>query len=191
LYMCPHVSGTEPMGFSKQDACRNLVVDSLLMIFPFPPFAEGFWCKCPLGKCESYLSYSQKSLSSTFARDIGPAKLHSTARVRNTQGSRLSYDSFWAIPKHSLHLITSQWVPCTLLKAIVQAFLATKSFAVGSLKLMLMTSCQSGVSRLRHFKCSLPDSSGALSSPFLVLLLHVAALQKRDVGAIILTRWVS
>jgi hypothetical protein len=31
-----------------------------------PPFAEGFWCKCPLGECESYLSYSQKSLDRHF-----------------------------------------------------------------------------------------------------------------------------
>jgi hypothetical protein len=28
---------------------------------PLPPFAEGFWCKGPLDKRESYLSYSQKS----------------------------------------------------------------------------------------------------------------------------------
>jgi hypothetical protein len=32
-------------------------------IFPFLPFAKGFWCKLPLDKCESYLSYSQKSLN--------------------------------------------------------------------------------------------------------------------------------
>jgi hypothetical protein len=30
-------------------------------IFPFPLFSEGFWYKRPLDKCESYLSYSQKS----------------------------------------------------------------------------------------------------------------------------------
>jgi hypothetical protein len=36
-----------------------------------------------------------------------------------------------------------------------------------------MTSCQSGVSRMRHLKCSLQDSSVAYSSPFLVLLLLV------------------
>ncbi len=44
----------------------------------------------------------------------------------------LSYDSFWAILKRDLHLITLQWVPCALLKAIVWAFLATKSFAACS-----------------------------------------------------------
>ncbi len=35
-------------------------------------------------------------------------------------------------PKHSLHLIAFQWVPCTLLNAIVRTFLTMKSFAVGS-----------------------------------------------------------
>ncbi len=29
--------------------------------FPLLPFAKGFWCEHPLGKCKSYLSYSQKS----------------------------------------------------------------------------------------------------------------------------------
>ncbi len=90
---------------------------------------------------ESYLSYSQKSMSSTFLHDISPAKLRSTAWVRSPQGNsklvnkvdcRLSYDSFWAIPMLNLHLITSQWVPCVLLKVIVWTFLATKSFAAGS-----------------------------------------------------------
>jgi hypothetical protein len=42
LYMRPHISGTEGVGFSKQDARGNLVVDSLPVIFPFLPFAEGF-----------------------------------------------------------------------------------------------------------------------------------------------------
>jgi hypothetical protein len=44
------------------------------------PFAEGFWCERPLGKCESYLSYSQKSLDQHFPSYISPAKLCSTAR---------------------------------------------------------------------------------------------------------------
>ncbi len=38
--------------------------------YDFLPFAKGFSCKCPLGNCESSLSYSQKSLSSTFLHDI-------------------------------------------------------------------------------------------------------------------------
>jgi hypothetical protein len=32
----------------------------------FPPFAEGFWCECPLGERESYLSSSQKSSDRHF-----------------------------------------------------------------------------------------------------------------------------
>jgi hypothetical protein len=56
----------------------------------------------------------------TFLRDISPAKLQSKAWVRNPQGiSRLVNE-------------VDCWVPCTLLKAIVWAFLATKSFAAGS-----------------------------------------------------------
>jgi hypothetical protein len=95
----------------------------------------------PFHERESYLSYSQKSASSTFSHDISPAKLRRTAWVRNPQGisklvnkvdCRLPYDSFWEIPKCNLHLITSQWVSRASLKAIVWAFLATKSFAAGS-----------------------------------------------------------
>ncbi len=46
--MRPHVSGTERVGFSKQDARGNLVVASLPSNFPFPPFAEGVYCERPL-----------------------------------------------------------------------------------------------------------------------------------------------
>ncbi len=46
----------------------------------------------------------------------------------------------------------------------------------GFLRLVLMTSRQSGVSRMRHLKCSLPDSSSVWRSPFFVLLLLVASL---------------
>jgi hypothetical protein len=53
----------------------------------------------------------------TFLRDISPPKLHSTARVRNPQ--RIS----------KLVNKVDCRVPCALLKAIVRAFLATKSFA--------------------------------------------------------------
>ncbi len=70
----------------------------------------------------------------------------------------LSYGSFWTISQALFHLIMFQWIPCTLLNAIVWAFLARKSFAVGSF--VLMMSHQSGISRLRHLKCSLQDSSG-------------------------------
>ncbi len=56
----------------------------------------------------------------TLSRDISPAKLRSTAQVRNPQGiSKLVNE-------------VDCWVPCASLKAIMWAFLATKSFAVGS-----------------------------------------------------------
>ncbi len=41
-HMCPHVSGTECMGFSKQDARGNLVVDSLPVIFSLSTFCQRF-----------------------------------------------------------------------------------------------------------------------------------------------------
>ncbi len=44
LYMRPHISGTVWVGFLKQDAHGNLVVD-YRWFFPLPPFAKGFWCK--------------------------------------------------------------------------------------------------------------------------------------------------
>jgi hypothetical protein len=56
----------------------------------------------------------------TFLRDISPAKLCSTARVRNPQGSSKLMNK------------VDCWVPCAMLKTIVWAFLATKSFAAGS-----------------------------------------------------------
>jgi hypothetical protein len=56
----------------------------------------------------------------TFSRDISPAKLRSTAQVWNPQGiSKL------------VNKVDCR-VPCASLKAIVRAFLNTKSFAAGS-----------------------------------------------------------
>ncbi len=56
----------------------------------------------------------------TFLRDISPAKLCSTAWVKNPQGiSKLVNKVDCGVPR-------------ALLKAIVRAFLATKSFAAGS-----------------------------------------------------------
>jgi hypothetical protein len=66
---------------------------------------------------KSYLSHS---LTDTFLHDISLAKLHSTAQVWNPQGISKLVNK------------VDCWVPHTLLKAIVRAFLATKTFAVGS-----------------------------------------------------------
>ncbi len=62
-YMHSHVSGTERMGFSKQDARGKLVVASLPANLPFSAFlpkvsaANIRWTEH-----NSYLSFSQKSL---------------------------------------------------------------------------------------------------------------------------------
>ncbi len=115
--MRPHVSGTERMGFSKQDARGNQVVASLPLNFPFSSFllkvsaVNVHWTEQ-----DSYLS---SSLSSNW-HFLGLAKLRSTVRVWNHQrifklvnrvDCRLSSDSFLAF--------------CS--KAIVQAFLATNA----------------------------------------------------------------
>jgi hypothetical protein len=56
----------------------------------------------------------------TFLHDISPAKLRSTARVRNPKGVSKLVNK------------VDCWVPCALLKGIVWAILTTKSFAAGS-----------------------------------------------------------
>ncbi len=121
--MRPHVSGTERVGFLKQDAraCGNLVVDSLLVkISPFrllPKVSGANVCWTNVN--HTFLTHKNPQ-KDTFLRDISPAKLCSTARVRNPQGiSKL------------MNKVDCQ-VPHALLKAIVWAFLTTKSFAAGS-----------------------------------------------------------
>jgi hypothetical protein len=62
--MRPHVSGTERMGFLKQDARGNLIVASLPVNFPlfaFLPKVSGVNVRWTEHK--SYLSYSLKSLN--------------------------------------------------------------------------------------------------------------------------------
>jgi hypothetical protein len=115
--MRPHISGTERVGFSKQEARGNLVVASLPLNFPF----SGFLLKVSAVNVlwteqDSYLS---SSLSSNW-HFLALAKLGSTARVWNHQrisklvnrvDCRLSSDSFLTL--------------CS--KAIVRAFLATNA----------------------------------------------------------------
>jgi hypothetical protein len=48
-YMHPHISGTERVGVSKQDARGNLVVDSLLVIFPLSAFCQRFLVRTSVG----------------------------------------------------------------------------------------------------------------------------------------------
>jgi hypothetical protein len=106
LNMCPYISGTECVGFLKQDAFRLL---------PKVSGANVRWANA------NHTFLTHKNLrTDTFLCDISPAKLCSTARVWNPQGiSKL------------VNKVDCQ-VPRALLKAIVRTFLATKSFAAGS-----------------------------------------------------------
>jgi hypothetical protein len=85
--MRPHVSGTERVGFSKQDARGNLVVASLTVNFPFSAFCRRFLVQTTIGlkKTHTFLSHKNPQ-TDTFLRDLGLAKLRSTAWVWNPQG---------------------------------------------------------------------------------------------------------
>jgi hypothetical protein len=85
-YMHPHVSGTERMGFLKQDARGNLVVASLPVTFPFSAFCLRFLLRTSVGLNMIHTFLSHKNpWTDTFLRDLGLAKLRSTARVWNHQ----------------------------------------------------------------------------------------------------------
>jgi hypothetical protein len=49
LYMRPHISGTERVGFSKQDARGNLVVASLPANFPLSAFCQRILVQTSVG----------------------------------------------------------------------------------------------------------------------------------------------
>jgi hypothetical protein len=72
LYICPHISGTECVGFSKQDAFRLL---------PKVYGANICWANVN----HTFLTHKNPQ-TDTFLCDISPAKLRSTARVWNPQG---------------------------------------------------------------------------------------------------------
>jgi hypothetical protein len=52
LYVRPHISGTERVGFSKQDTCGNLVADSLPVIFPLSAFHKKFLVQTSIGRMQ-------------------------------------------------------------------------------------------------------------------------------------------
>jgi hypothetical protein len=85
--MHPHVSGTERVGFLKQDARGNLIVASLSVNFPFSAFCRRFLVQTSVGlnTIHTFLSHKNPQ-TDTFLRDLGLAKLHSTAQVWNPQG---------------------------------------------------------------------------------------------------------
>jgi hypothetical protein len=84
--MCPHVSGTECVGFLKQDARGNLVVASLPVNFPFSAFYRRFLLQTSVGlnTNHTFLSHNNPQ-TDTFLRDLGLAHLRSKARVWNPQ----------------------------------------------------------------------------------------------------------
>ncbi len=115
--MRPHVSGTERVGFSKQDTCGNGSSITTVEFFLFRLLRKVSAVNVRWTEQDSYLSSSQKFSSWHF---LALAKLRSTDWVWNHQGISklvnrvdccLSYDSFLALRS----------------KAIVQAFLATNA----------------------------------------------------------------
>ena len=85
--MHPHVSGTECVGFSKQGAHGNLVVDSLPVNFPLSAFCRWFLVQTPIGQMQMIpFLLTKKPGTDTFLCDISPAKLRSTVQVWNPQG---------------------------------------------------------------------------------------------------------
>ncbi len=105
-YMCPHISGAARVGFLKQDA---------FCLLPEVSGVNVHWAKTS----HTFLTHKNPQ-TDTFSCDISPAKLCSTAQVWNPQGISKLVNK------------VDCWVPCALLKAIVRAFLAMKSFAAGS-----------------------------------------------------------
>ncbi len=86
----------------------------------FPSFAKVSGANIHWANANDTFLTHKNPWTETFLHDISPAKLRSTAQVWNPQGiSKL-------VNKDDCQ------VPCALLKAIVQAFLATKSFPAGS-----------------------------------------------------------
>ncbi len=113
--MRPHVSGTERVGFLKQDARGNIVVASLQASFsPFRTLRKASAVNVRWTEHDSYLSFSQKSSSWHF---FALAKLRSIARVWNHQRiSKLVNKGwlllvFWQLPCPSLQG-NSAGLPC-------------------------------------------------------------------------------
>ncbi len=112
--MLPYVSGTEPVGFSKQDARGNLVVASLPLNFTF----SGFLLK--ISAVNVHWTEQDSCLSSSLSSNwhfLALAKLRSTARVWNHQRiSKLVNRVDCCLSSDSFLVLLS--------KALVQEFLA-------------------------------------------------------------------
>jgi hypothetical protein len=94
--MRPHISGTECMGFLKQDGRGNLVVDSLPVIFPLSAFRQRFPVQTSRGLNANHTFPPHLNpQTDTFLRDISLAKLCSTARVWNPQHQKLHHVPYY------------------------------------------------------------------------------------------------
>ncbi len=67
-YMHPHISGTERVVFSKQDAHGNLVVDWLPVIFPLSAFCWRFLMQMSVGQTRIIPFLLTKILEVTLSR---------------------------------------------------------------------------------------------------------------------------
>jgi hypothetical protein len=83
-YMRPNISGTECVGFLKQDARGNLVVDSLpVKISPFCLLPKVSGANVRWANANHTFLTHKNPQTDTFSCDISPTKLRSTARVWN------------------------------------------------------------------------------------------------------------
>ncbi len=136
-YMRPHNSGTEHMGFLKQDAHGNLVVTSLPVNFPLSAYlpkvsgANLHW-----SERKSYLSSSLKSSNWHFLAWPSPRKATQYSSGMESPRDFQTCEYGW--------LLLVLWqLPCASLMAIVRAFLTMKSFAVGSSTYLCHLACVS------------------------------------------------
>jgi hypothetical protein len=71
LYVHPHISGTECMRFSKQDAQGNLVVDSTQVFFCLSAFCQRFLMQTSIGQMQIIpFLFTQYPQAGTLLRDI-------------------------------------------------------------------------------------------------------------------------
>jgi hypothetical protein len=116
LYMHPHISGTECIGFSKQD---------VFCLLPKVFGANVHWANAN----HTFLTHKNPR-TDTSLRDISPAKLCSTAWDGIPKG----------FPTRALGWLS---VPCVSHKVIVWAFIPTNTFAAGSSTYPCHMSCVS------------------------------------------------
>ncbi len=150
MYMRPHISCTECIGFLKQDG---------FCLLPKVSGANVHWENAN----HTFLTHKNPQ-TNTFSHDISPLSYA-------VQPGMESPREFQLMNQVHCHL------PCTLHKAIVQAFLAMKTFAAGSLTYPCHMACISksvprditSLSNYQGFMCIEQSIDGiALTCGFLV-----------------------